>query len=708
MRTDLSAMDAIFKPTSIAVIGASDNPGKLGFHVMKSLTAGKFPGRIFPINPGRDEIFGIKAFPGLDQVPEEIDLSIVVLPAELVPQTIRECEAKGIRGMVLITAGFKEIEDKRGETLQKEIKDLADRSGIKIIGPNTFGVANLHYPVNASFTPEFSWAKKGGISLVSQSGGMSHLMGFLSMENRVGLSKVIGLGNRCNVDFADMVQYLIEDPDTQVIAMYLEGIDNPKALVEVAKRARGKKPIIAYKAGRSITSDKASLFHTGSLAGRHEIYEGAFRQAAILSVRSSEELLDSAKALTLCPLPNGKNVAVLSGQAGPGMIACDVCELEGLSIPPFSGGTQEKVERLLPPLAIRTNPVDMGPAWYDSEATKGIVEAVLEDPGIDAIVLCIMFASANRAAAGTLCKLLQKRKADKTIVSCFSAPKGIWDDEIQELERSGIPNYPTPERAAKTLANLLRYREMTRPLSPANPAARETEVSGPILVADIISTIRREGRKLLPYEEGKKLLEKWGIPVAPSKVATDKEGASDAARLIGFPVVMKILSPDIVHKSDAGGVVTDLRTEEEVTLAFEKMMKDVKERRPAARIEGVIIEKMLDGVEVILGVTKDSQFGHVLMFGMGGIFVELLKDTSFRMIPIQPADAEDMIKEVKGYALLEGFRGKRGDADSLKALLLKTSDLITHYPEIAEIDLNPVITSPSGSVVADVRIQMDV
>ncbi len=460
MKKELFALDAIFDPKSVAVIGASDNPGKLGFHVMKSLTLGKYPGKIFPVNPGRNEIFGIKAFPTLAQIPEKVDLSIVVLPAELVPQTIIECEAKGILGMVLITAGFKEIEDKKGEALQKEITDLAGRSGMKIIGPNTFGIVNLHRSLNASFTPEFSRAEKGGTSLISQSGGMSHLMGFLSMENRIGLSKVIGLGNRCNVDFADMVEYLIEDPDTQVICMYLEGMDQPRRLMETARGAKGKKPIVAYKAGRSVTSDKASLFHTGSLAGRHEIYEGAFRQAGVLTVHDSEELLDTAKALIMCPLPKGINVAVLSGQAGPGMIACDICEMAGLSIPPFSRETQEKVERLLPPLAIRTNPVDMGPAWYDAEATKGIVEAVLADPGIDAIILCIMFASANLAAAGTLCKLLQQSRTKKTVVSCFSAPKGIWDEEIRKLERSGIPNYPTPERAAKTLANLLRYREM--------------------------------------------------------------------------------------------------------------------------------------------------------------------------------------------------------------------------------------------------------
>jgi len=453
-------IEAIFNPRSVAVVGASDNPRKLGSHVMKSLTQGGYPGKIFPINPGKDEILGIKTYPSLLHVPEEVDLSIIVLPAEQVPQTIKECKEKGIYGIILITAGFKEIEDKRGEALQREIKDLSDQFGIKIIGPNTFGVVNLRLPLNASFTPEFSWVEKGGISFISQSGGMSHLMAFLSMKSQVGFSKIIGLGNRCNVDFADMVEYLNEDPETEVIAMYLEGIDHPRRLMEVAERAKGEKPIIAYKVGQSLTSDMASQFHTGSLAGKHKIYEGAFKKAGVLTVESSEELLDAAKALAICPLPEGNNVAVLSGQAGPGMAACDVCETEGLSLSPFSPEVQKRIEELLPPLAIRTNPVDMGPAWYDSGAIKGIVRAVLEDRNIDAIILCIMFASANRAAVGTLSDLLLQGGKDKPVICCLSSPAGIWDEEIKRLERSGIPNYPTPERAAKTLANLLRYKKI--------------------------------------------------------------------------------------------------------------------------------------------------------------------------------------------------------------------------------------------------------
>lgn len=452
--------EAIFKPKAVAIIGASDNPGKLGSHVMRSLTEGRYPGRIYPVNPGKDEIFGIDTYPSLLQIPDTVDLSIIVLPAEQVPKIITECREKGVRGIVLITAGFKEIEDERGELLQREITNLANQSGIKIIGPNTFGVVNLHLPMNASFTPEFSWVEKGRISFVSQSGGMSHLMAFLSMRNGVGFSKIIGLGNRCNIDFGEMLEYLIEDPETRVIAMYLEGMDQPRQLIEVAKRGNQEKPILAYKVGRSPTSDKASQFHTGSLAGKHEIYEGAFRQAGILTLRSSEELLDTAKAFASCPFPKGGNVAILSAQAGPGMAASDVCEIEGLSIPPFSSKTQKRVEALLPPLAIRTNPVDMGPAWYDSEATKGIVEAVLEDENIDAVILCIMFASANIASVGTLSDLLLQRRTNKPVISCISSPAGIWDEEIKLLEKSGVPNYPTPERAAKALANLFRFKRI--------------------------------------------------------------------------------------------------------------------------------------------------------------------------------------------------------------------------------------------------------
>jgi acyl-CoA synthetase (NDP forming) len=461
MPDKLRGIDAIFNARSVAVVGASDNERKLGFHVMKSLIQGGYSGSIFPVNPGKGEILGVRSYASLMHVPDTVDLCIISLPAGLVPGIIRDCAEKDVKGIVLITAGFREIEDESGGRLQDEIMDLADKAGIPVIGPNTFGIVNLHAGLNASFTPEFSEARKGGISLLSQSGGMSHLMGFLSMRDDFGFSKIVGLGNRCNMDFADMIPYLMEDADTRVIAMYMEGIDNPRRLLEVAAGFRGKKPIVAYKVGLANVSDLASKSHTGSLAGRHEVYEGAFRQAGILPVKSSLELLDGAKALSSSPLPKGPAVAVLSGQAGPAMVGCDICEKEGLRVPPFSAETQRRIDDLLPPMAIRTNPVDMGPAWYDSRATLGIVEAVLRDKAIDAILLSIMFASANEGSIRALSSLLTKWGRKKPVVCCFSSPPGIWEEEVESLVRKGsIVNYPTPERAAMSLCALWKYRAM--------------------------------------------------------------------------------------------------------------------------------------------------------------------------------------------------------------------------------------------------------
>jgi acyl-CoA synthetase (NDP forming) len=457
----LKGIDTMFNARSVAIVGASDNEGKLGFHIMKSLIQGRYSGSIFPINPGKREILGMRSYPSLMHVPEMVDLCVISLPSGLVPEIIRNCAEKGVKGIVLVTAGFREIEDESGGRLQDEITYIADEAGIPVIGPNTFGIVNLHGRLNASFTPEFSDVKKGGISLLSQSGGMSHLMGFLSMRDDVGFSKIVGLGNRCNIDFADMIPYLMKDPDTRAIAMYVEGINDPRRLFEVAKGFRGKKPIIAYKVGLSAVSDLASKSHTGSLAGRHELYEGAFKQAGILTVGSSSELLDTAKALSSSPLPEGCGVAVLSGQAGPAMAACDICQQEGLHIIPFSGETQKRVDNLLPPMAIRTNPVDMGPAWYDSRAIRGIVESVLQDKAIDAILLCIMFASANKGSIRALSGLLTQWSRKKPIVCCFSSPPGIWKEEVASLiEKGSITNYATPERAAMSLSALCKYKRI--------------------------------------------------------------------------------------------------------------------------------------------------------------------------------------------------------------------------------------------------------
>ena len=454
-------LEALLNPESVAVVGASDNPDKLGFHVMKSLTQGGFSGRTVPVNPGSSEIMGMKTSPCVSDCPGAVDLAIVVVPAKRVPGVVRECAEKEVKGIVLITAGFREIEDSSGADLHDEIAGIANGAGIPIIGPNTFGMINFHADLNASFTPEFSLLKKGGICLVSQSGGISHLLGFMAMRMDMGFSKIIGLGNRLNVDFPQILEYLIDDAATKVIVLYVEGIDDPAALLGPARKLVGRKPIIAYKTGKGTTGNEACLSHTGSMAGRHEIYTGALNQVGILTVQDTQVLLDTARAVASCPAPRVRGVAVLSGQAGPAMAACDFCEDQGLEIARFTGETQAEINRLLPPLALRTNPVDMGPAWYDSSAIEGIVASVLEDENVGGILFLMVFASANKDALKGISGLFKRWKQKKPVVSCILSPPGIWDEQIRDLEESGaLMNYQTPERAAQVMANLWKLGKL--------------------------------------------------------------------------------------------------------------------------------------------------------------------------------------------------------------------------------------------------------
>jgi len=454
-------LEKMFNPKTVAVIGASDNPDKLGFHVMKSLNKGVFAGKIVPLNPTSPKIWGLKAYRSINDYTNKIDLAIVVVPAKLVPGVFVECIEKGVKGIVLITAGFKEIDDPEGARLHQKIAGIVNPAKIPVIGPNTFGMINFHANLNASFTPEFSLLKKGKIALVSQSGGISHLLGFLAMRAVVRFSKIIGLGNRLNVDFAEIIDYLMYDSATDVIMLYMEGIDDPTRFIEAVKKYRNKKPVIIYKTGSSVKGDQAVKSHTGSMAGKHEIYQGAFNQAGILALDSAESLLDTAKAFGSCEIPTGPGVAVLSGQAGPGLAACDACEACGLKIVSFEERTQQSINKFLPPLALRTNPVDMGPAWYNASAQSGIIRSVINDKNVDAILLLIMFASANADLLKELSKFLKDFKQCKPIISCILAPPGIWDSQIGRLEEAdALVNYPTPERAARAMAALWKYKKI--------------------------------------------------------------------------------------------------------------------------------------------------------------------------------------------------------------------------------------------------------
>lgn len=450
-------LDPLFYPGTVAVVGASDNPAKLGWHVMTSLLQGGFPGRVIPVNPGSRDILGCQAAASLEEIEGPVDLVVIAIPAPVVPEVFNACVRRKVGGIVLITAGFKEIDDPEGGRLQDVLAHRITAAGIPVIGPNTFGLTNRHHRLNATFTPEFSLCEPGGVSLVSQSGGIAHLSAFAALREGMGVGKIVGLGNRMNTGFADVVDYLMDDTDTRSIALYIEGMEHPVSLLEAARRHRGKKPVVVYKTGAAVSGDRASASHTGSLAGRDEIYRGFFRQAGMLRVCDTEEFLDAARVLAGSPLPAGGRVAVLTGQAGPGMAACDALEAAGLEVPPFGPTTRTEVERLLPPLALRTNPVDMGPAWYDNDTITRMMRAVLEDDQIDAVLLLMMFASANRSAITGMTPLLREWAQRKPVVSCLLAPPGIWDEEAQGLERAGtLVNFPTPERAARALSALYK------------------------------------------------------------------------------------------------------------------------------------------------------------------------------------------------------------------------------------------------------------
>lgn len=457
-RSFQTRLRTMFEPENVAVVGATNNPEKLGSHVMKSLLAGGFAGGIVPVNPKAAAVMGLPAAGSLEACEQGIDLLIVVIPSAGVLEILRTAIRLNVGGVVLITAGFSEIEDPSGRALQARIKDLALSADLPVIGPNTFGMVNPEFRLNSSFTPEFARLKPGRTALLSQSGGIAHLMAFLAERQAVGLGKIVGLGNRLTVDFDTMLHYLSEDVRTRVIAMYIEGLDRPGLLLDAARAVRGKKPVLAYKAGDSGQGDLVSRSHTGSMAGNKAVYHGAFRQAGIFPVHSAQDLLDLSRVLNCCPLPRGPRVAVLSGQAGPNMAACDILISEGLELVRFSRKTQERIHELLPPLALRENPVDMGPAWYSVHAVQGIVQAVLDDEQVDMVLVLSMYASANREVIPGLSDFFLDWNQKKPLLTCFSAPQGIWDDVLEYLEDQGaICNLPTPEQTARMAVLLQQY-----------------------------------------------------------------------------------------------------------------------------------------------------------------------------------------------------------------------------------------------------------
>ncbi|AFC99086.1 acetyl-CoA synthetase (ADP-forming), alpha and beta subunit fusion [Methanocella conradii HZ254] len=690
-------LEKMFNPESVAVIGASHVKGKVGRAVLDNLLNG-YEGKIYPINPNAAEIEGLKCYKTVLDVPGPIDLAVIVIPSKLVPQAVRECGEKGIKYIVIISAGFKEV-GVEGARLENEVKEIARSYNMRIVGPNCLGVLNTHTRCNASFAKKMP--PSGNVSIITQSGALGTAILDWSEATGVGFDSFVSLGNKADLNEIDFMEAWKDDENTKVILAYLEGITDGKRFIEVAREVSKVKPIIVVKSGRTSAGARAVSSHTGSLAGSDAAYDAAFMQSGVIRAETMYEFFDMAGGFSGQPIPKGDRIAIITNAGGPGILATDSCERYGLRLATLSKETVDALKTTLPAAASFYNPVDvLGDA--SAHLYRFALETVVKDSGVDGIlVLATPQAMTDPVAiAEVICDI--KKQTDKPILPCFIGGV-VMDEGVQVLKRHGLYNYDDPARAAYAMRMMARYNRISQRVYPQ---PRQFDVDRE-KVRGIIDRARKMGITVLGLE-ALPVLEAYGIPTLKYKMAAGVSDALQAAREIGYPVVMKIVSPDIVHKSDVGGVRVGIGSDEELENAYNKMMKDVSLAAPRCRISGVLIQQMATGgKEVILGMNKDPQFGPLIMFGLGGIYVEVLKDVQFRVAPLNEKDAMGMIYGIKTHQMLEGTRGEKpSDIEKLAELLERLSQLVTDFPDILEMDINPVkvYEKGKGCLALDVRM----
>lgn len=697
-------VELIVSPKSIAVVGATDRPGSVGLAVVSNILNGGYRGVFYPVNPKARSIRSVKSYPRLMDIPDEVDLAIIIVPAEMVSSVVEEAAQKKVKGVIVITAGFKEVGG-QGVERESHLKALVKENDIRMVGPNCLGVINTNDGVrlNASFASRMP--RKGNIAFISQSGALCTAVLDFAEGREVGFSKFISFGNKADVNEMDLLQYLKDDPDTDVILMYLEDITNGREFIETAREItwEARKPMLALKSGRSPEGARAAASHTGSLAGSDSSYDAIFFQSGIQRVEGINELFDYAVAFANQPLPKSNKIAIVTNAGGPGIMATDAAMRHDLTLASFSENTREKLKEVLPPTASLNNPVDIiGDATH--ERYEAAIRHVLMDEEVDgAIVILTPQAMTDVLQTAEIVPRVAK-DIDKPVLCSFM---GIVDvsEGVRYLEEHGIPNYPFCESAVRAMASMVRFGNLLRlEKRHVRRVAADREAT-----AQIIKTKLGDKKKVfLPEKEANEILQSYGFPVLRSWLVQDPSSIREAAEEIGFPVAMKICSPDIVHKFDAGGVRLKIKTVDEAQRTYEEIIENAKKYNSSAEIKGVLIEKMArGGVEVILGAIRDEKFGPICMFGLGGTYVEVLKDVTFRLAPMWEISAELMISSIKAYKILKGVRrNPPSDIDAIKDCILRLSQMVTDHPEIAELDINPLIVYPEGEgcVVADSRI----
>jgi acetyltransferase len=668
----LHRLDAVFKPRSVALIGASATPGKLGYDVLYNLIHAGFAGPIYPVNPKADQLLGLPAYKSIQDISPAPDLAVIIIPAKAVPSTLQQCGEAGIRASIVVTGGFAEAGEE-GEKLQEELAAVARRYGIRVVGPNCQGVNNPHHQLCASWP---LLTTKGSMAFICQSGTVGAALVDWASEELLGVSVFVSLGNRTDIDESDAIQYFNRDPHTKVIALYVEGVKRPAKFLEALTKA--KKPVVILKSGRTPRGRVAAESHTKSLAGIDEIYNAIFEKYRVHRADTLEELYDYAKALAYMKKPSGKRLLNISSSGGAAILAIDEAVKHGFEAPVPSKRLQGRLRKFLPAHCGISNPIDL---TGDAISDPGLYSRVIEASRSEYDTIVVIFGDPIHGASNIV------TGRGELVIFCGGAD--VEREESLLMHKKGIPVFFTPERGLKALSQFFRFD----PEGGAGEAPHEEPVS--------------HIPGLMDMREAMALLKKYRIPAVDNVFASSAREAAALAKKFGSPVVLKIASPDISHKSDVGGVRLNLEKSMEVKQAFDSMMKDVRKKAPGARIDGVTVSPMAKpgGLEVILGVIRDAQYGHALMFGLGGIFTEIYKDVRFCLLPAGEDEFGRMLSGIKGYPLLAGVRGQKPkDRKALIKLMAAVSKLVADHPEIDQIDLNPVLLYEKGLSVVDVRI----
>jgi len=695
-------LDMFFKPEAIAVVGASANPKKLGHGVLANLIESGFKGGLYPINPKSETILGLQCYPSVLNVPGPIDLVVVVVPSRFVASVLEEAGQKGVRGAIIISAGFKEAGDK-GVAMEQELLDIAGRYGMRIIGPNCLGIIVPSVPMNASFAA--GMPQSGSIALMSQSGALCTAILDYALAENIGFSHFVSLGNKADVDESALLVDWADDDQTNAIIAYIEGLRDGREFMAAARQAARKKPIIAVKSGRTASGSKAVSSHTGSLAGSDAAYDAGFAQCGVLRAASVQELFDYSTAFAYQPLLKGNRIAIITNAGGPGVMATDALEQNNLVLAELSSDTKATLQAALPAAASVHNPVDvLGDAMADRYATT--LRCVLADSGVDGVVV-ILTPQLMTEVEGTARTLIEAgRNATKPVLSCWMG-KQVVSVALGLLAKNQIPNYPFPERAVSALGAMYRHWTWRRePL--VEPETFDVDRDA---VTRLFESVTQEGRKGIGDAEVQDVLKAYGIPTPKSTVAPTAEELVHHCQEIGYPVVLKIASPDILHKSDVGGIIMGVKDDQQARQSFDTLIERARAHKPGALIWGVQVQEMVANARaVIIGMSRDPQFGPLVMFGLGGIYVEVLKDVTFRVAPITRSQAQQMVQAIRSYSLLTGVRGQEpADVEAVIDTILRVSQLVTDFPQIAELDINPLLVRESGkgAVAVDMRLILE-